>query len=254
MVQTQESPNVSCSNLLSVNQLAQLNLVNVEQRIETQDSAVSDPNWSPRTRGIQKLIKHIKLSFKQTGGPPATTVDFYRIGKVLGKGAFGKVNLALHKLSQKFVAVKSINKQYLSEEAQTKKVMQEVVILKRTRHRNIVRLYEFYETQKHILFVIELCAGGDLLNYVRRRRRLKEDVAKVVFKQIVEGLAYCHSKNILHRDIKLDNILLDADGEVKICDFGVSKIVKRGEIMTEQCGTPAYIAPEILRDKGYEGF
>lgn len=71
---------------------------------------------------------------------------------------------------------------------------------------------------------------------------------------MIEALGYCHSKNILHRDIKLDNILLDASGTVKICDFGVSKIVKRGEIMTEQCGTPAYIAPEILRDKGYEGF
>lgn len=65
---------------------------------------------------------------------------------------------------------------------------------------------------------------------------------------------YCHSKGILHRDIKLDNILLSAHGEVKICDFGVSKIIRRGEIMTEQCGTPAYIAPEILKDQGYEGF
>lgn len=101
---------------------------------------------------------------------------------------------------------------------------------------------------------MELCAGGDLLNYVRRRRRLKEDVAKSIFKQIIEGLDYCHSKSILHRDIKLDNILLDSEGEVKICDFGVSKIVKPGEIMNEQCGTPAYIAPEILRDKGYQGF
>jgi len=81
--------------------------------------------------------------------------------------------------------------------------------------------------------VIELCAGGDLLNYVRKRRRLKEDMAKSVFKQIIEGIGYCHSKSILHRDIKLDNILLDSEGEVKICDFGVSKIVKRGEIMTE---------------------
>jgi serine/threonine protein kinase len=102
--------------------------------------------------------------------------------------------------------------------------------------------------------VIELCAGGDLLNYVRKRRKLKEDVAKHIFRQIIEGLGYCHSKSIVHRDIKLDNILLDSEGEVKICDFGVSKIVKKGEIMTEQCGTPAYIAPEILKDKGYTGF
>jgi len=152
------------------------------------------------------------------------------------------------------VAIKSINKTYFSEDSQTKKVMQEVIILKQTRQRNIVRLYEYFETQKHILFVIELCAGGDLLNYVRKRRQLKEDVAKSVFKQLIDGLAYCHSKAILHRDIKLDNILLAWNGEIKICDFGVSKTVKRGEKMTEQCGTPAYIAPEILLDRGYEGF
>ena len=127
-------------------------------------------------------------------------------------------------------------------------------MLKKTKHPNIVRLFEYFETEKHILFVIEMCAGGDLLNYVRRRRRLKEDVAKSLFKQIIESLAYCHSKNILHRDIKLDNILLDGNGQVKICDFGVGKIVKQGEKMTEQCGTPAYIAPEILRDQGYYGF
>ena len=205
----------------------------INERIDTQDSAVSDPSMTPRTKENRKLIKHIKLSFKQTGKAPNTTVDFSKIGKVLGKGAFGKVNLCMHKLTSKFAAVKSINKQYLNEEAQSKKVMQEVVILKRTRHKNIVRLYEFFETQKHILFIIELCAGGALLNYVRKRRRLKEDVAKSIFKQIIEGLQYCHSKQILHRDIKLDNILLDSEGEVKICDFGVSKIVKKDEKMTE---------------------
>lgn len=107
------------------------------------------------------------------------------------------------------------------------------MILKQTKHRNIVKLYEYFETQKHILLVTEICAGGDLLNYVRKRRQLKEDVAKSVFKQIIEGIGYCHSKNILHRDIKLDNILLAWNGEIKIGDFGVSKVVKRGEVMNE---------------------
>ena len=92
------------------------------------------------------------------------------------------MNLAIHKLTQCVCAIKSINKQFFSDESQTKKVMQEVVMLKKTRHQDIVRLYEYFETEKHILFVIELCAGGDLLNYVRRRRRLKEDVAKCLFK------------------------------------------------------------------------
>jgi len=101
---------------------------------------------------------------------------------------------------------------------------------------------------------MEMCAGGDLLNYVRKRRRLKENVCKRLFHQIINAIGYVHQRSVVHRDIKLDNILLDGKGNVKIGDFGVSRIVKWGEIMWEQCGTPAYIAPEILKDKGYSGF
>ena len=97
--------------------------------------------------------------------------------------------------------------------------MQEFNILRRTRHCNIVRLYESFETNQHIVFVMEVCGGGDLLTYVRRRRKLKEEIARFLFKQIITGLAYCHTKNVLHRDIKLDNILLTSQGDVKICDF-----------------------------------
>ena len=87
---------------------------------------------------------------------------------------------------------------------------------------------------KHLVYVMEICAGGDLLNYVRKRRRLKESYAKLIFKQLVEGLAHIHSKNILHRDIKLDNILLDGHGKIKIADFGVSRFVRSpNEKMTE---------------------
>jgi serine/threonine protein kinase len=130
--------------------------------------------------------------------------------------------------------------------------MKEVGLLLKLRHNHVVKIYETIETEKHIIIVMELCAGGDLLNYVRKRRRLKEPYAKVIFKQIIDGLCYIHSKYIAHRDIKLDNILLDGKGNVKIADFGVSKQCQKGQLrMTEQCGTPAYIAPEILKDKGY---
>lgn len=119
---------------------------------------------------------------------------------------------------------------------------------------------------------MELCAGGDLLTYVRRRGTLGESTARELFKQIAAGIHYCHSKCIVHRDIKLDNLLLDISPTsgsrvtVKLCDFGVSKLLTDpdSEIMTEQCGTPAYIAPEILMGcaqvpgdtnvTGYKGF
>ena len=116
-------------------------------------------------------------------------------------------------------------------------------------------LYETFETEKHLVFVTELCSGGDLLSYVRRRRKLSEEMSKIIFKQILLGLQHIHSKGILHRDIKLENILLDKNGVVKIADFGVSHPnVVIDQRMFDSCGTPAYIAPEMILKKGYFNF
>lgn len=90
-----------------------------------------------------------------------------------------------------------------------RKIENEISLLRHMRHKSVVKLFETFETEKHYLFVMGLCAGGDLLSYVRKRRKLSENVAKCLFKQITEGIAYIHAKNIVHRDIKLDNILLD---------------------------------------------
>jgi serine/threonine protein kinase len=95
---------------------------------------------------------------------------------------------------------------------------------------------------------------GDLLDFIRKRGKLSESISKLIFKQIIEGLRYIHKKKIVHRDIKLDNILIDLTNTVKICDFGVSRKLSNGDVMYEHCGTPAYIAPEIFLNKGYEGY
>ena len=142
----------------------------------------------------------------------------------------------------------------MKDDYQRRKVMQEVHLLKKVRHTNVIRLLEVFESPKHLLMVMEYAGGGDLLQYVKKRKRLEEDEARRIFKQIIYGLAHCHCRSVLHRDIKLDNILLDNEGEIKICDFGVSRVIKRGQRITEQCGTPAYIAPEIISDSGYEGY
>jgi serine/threonine protein kinase len=107
------------------------------------------------------------------------------VGKVIGKGAFGKVNLAIHKLSGKFVALKSINKQLMNEEVTKRKIFHEFNIMRITAHTNIVKLLEQFDTPHHTVFVTEVCGGGDLLSYVRKRRRLKEDVACHLFGQLI---------------------------------------------------------------------
>ncbi|CDW77508.1 protein kinase domain containing protein [Stylonychia lemnae] len=201
-----------------------------------------------------KLIKYIKLYTNKRLEVPVTTLDYYKFMKLIGKGAFGKVTLGIHKLTGKQVAIKTVDKSLMKDEYQKKKVLQEVHLLKKVRHQNVIRLLEVFESPKHLLMVMEYAGGGDLLQYVKKRRRLEEDEARKIFKQVVYGLAHCHCRSVLHRDIKLDNILLDNEGEIKICDFGVSRIIKKNQRITEQCGTPAYIAPEIISDSGYEGF
>jgi len=127
-------------------------------------------------------------------------------------------------------------------------------LLKKVRHTNAIRLLEVFESPSALMMVMEFAGKGDLLQHVKRKKRLAEPEARGIFRQVVYGLAHCHCRSVLHRDIKLDNILIDKTGAVKLCDFGVSRVVKQGQLITEQCGTPAYIAPEILGEDGYEGF
>jgi len=202
----------------------------------------------------EKLIKYNKLFSSKRGEIPQTTLDYYKFLKLIGKGAFGKVTLGVHKLTGKYVAIKTVDKSLMKDEYSKKKLLQEVYLLKKVRHSNVIRLLEVFESPKHLLMVMEYAGGGDLLQYVKKRKRLSEEEARRIFKQIVYGLAHCHCRSVLHRDIKLDNILLDKEGDIKICDFGVSRVIKKSQRITEQCGTPAYIAPEIISDKGYSGF
>ena len=201
------------------------------------------------------LQHYIQEHFKSKGICPASTLEFYRVGKLIGKGAFGKVISAVHKLSGETVAMKTIERAYLADERHRRKVMQEVAILQRISHKRVIKVLETFESAHHLLIVMEYAGGGDLLQHVKSNGKLSEDDARHLFRQIVEGAVAIHEAGVLHRDFKLDNILLDkAKRKVKICDFGVSRIVKAGQRINEQCGTPAYIAPEIIADRGYEGF
>jgi 5'-AMP-activated protein kinase catalytic alpha subunit len=160
----------------------------------------------------------------------------------------------LHTASGRLVGLKSFNKKNFTSEYCEKRIQYEIKIMKLLKHNNVVKLYETFETDRHLLLILEYVGGGDLLSFVRKRNKLNEPTAKFIFRQIIEAIQYIHSRSVVHRDIKLDNILIDLSGNIKICDFGVSRQIKKGEIIKHQCGTPAYIAPEILRNEGYEGF
>ena len=233
----------------------------LEELTEDEDFAM---HTTPEEYEVWKIKRAIKIHIKRyNGNPPKTTVEMYRIGRVLGRGAYGKVNIAAQKLSKKLCAVKSINMSKLRANLTKKQEEKDVIprirtekeILTRLNHPNIVRLYESitYEikdtrTSYELLFM-EICTGGSMLQYLRRRRKLEEGLAKLFMKQLIEALGYLHCENVVHRDIKLENILLSNLGEVKICDFGVS--VHNNNLAKERsikdcCGTPAYMAPEVI--------
>ena len=235
------------------------NATNNSEITESNDSIISSLKENNKNtcynRDMEIISNYIKKYYKKNKKYPSTKMKFYKYGRLLGKGAFGKVNLCLHVLTGRLVAIKSINKEKITNERRKQKIKLETKIMKRlSKSNNIVKIFETYETKKHICIVMEYICAGDLLSYIKKRNKLQEPVAKFIFKQIIMALKFIHENNIVHRDIKLDNILIDLDNNIKICDFGVSKIVEKGDIMLEQCGTPAYIAPEILLNKGYEGF
>lgn len=220
--------------------------------IDDTESSAEDERETFRRQILSALIEKCYL---RHGVVPTTTPEFYRYGKLLGKGAFGKVILAVHALSGQKVAIKYIEKSYMKDERRKRKVIQEILAMRTVNHPNVIQLYEVFESNSHLLMVIQYAQGGDLLHFVRDRGRLNEDEARKLFRQVVEAVKACHIKNIIHRDVKLDNVLLDKHcSKAILCDFGVCRTLKRGELIREHCGTPAYLAPEIIANLEYDGF
>ena len=222
-----------------------------EDNIHLTTTASHDCNFYKNE--MEKLSTYIKEYFLENGCYPKTDNRFYLFGRQIGHGAFGKVNISLHVASGRLVAIKTFTKKNLKNKHARNKIKHEIDMLSRLRHPFITQILDSFETDKHIFIVMEYICG-DLLGFIRKRGKLSEPMTKVIFKQIMEGLRYIHKKKIVHRDIKLDNILIDLTNTVKICDFGVSKKINKGDIMYDHCGTPAYIAPEIFKNRGYEGY
>ena len=206
---------------------------------------------------LQKLMLVAKIKdfyTRDSAKDIQTTLDFYKIVKRIGEGSFGKVYQAVSILTGKEVAIKKFDKAEIKTEMAKQKIFQEAKIVNMLDHPNIARLLEVFENKGNIFCVMEYAKEGDILNLIKTRGPLDENTARFIVVQVAQGLKYCHSKNILHRDIKLDNVLLSENYTAKICDFGISRVVKKGELIFEDSGTPAYTAPELVSGKGYSGF
>ncbi|XP_078728192.1 MAP/microtubule affinity-regulating kinase 3-like isoform X5 [Lampetra fluviatilis] len=179
-------------------------------------------------------------------------VGNYRLLKTIGKGNFAKVKLAKHTLTGQEVAVKIIDKTQLNTSS-LQKLFREVRIMKVLNHPNIVKLFEVIEMEKTLYLVMEYSSGGEVFDYLVAHGRMKEKEARAKFRQIVSAVQYCHQKHIVHRDLKAENLLLDADMNIKIADFGFSNEFTLGSKLDTFCGSPPYAAPELFQGKKYDG-
>ena len=180
--------------------------------------------------------------------------EFYKIKKKIGKGCFGKVYMATQVLTNTSVALKMIPKTSIKNKNTREKIEKEVEILKRVNDsKHVIKLFEVFEDKEYVYLVFEYLENGDLIRYFKKNPLFEEEDLKDFFKQVVEGVQYIHNKKIIHRDIKLDNILLDKKNNPKLCDFGISSLIEPGKKIFDTGGTPAYLAPEVIKAEGEVG-
>ncbi|XP_054616972.1 hormonally up-regulated neu tumor-associated kinase [Dunckerocampus dactyliophorus] len=188
--------------------------------------------------------------------PHSKRVGSYLVGKMINKGSFAKVMEGLHLGTGEKVAIKVIDKKKARQDAYVQKNMKrEPHVHQMIRHPHIVVLLETLETENSFYMVMEMCAGGDLMDRICERKRLQEREVRRYARQILSAVEHLHKHGIVHRDLKIENFLLDEHNNIKIVDFGLSNTLKAeslsSELLTTQCGSPAYAAPELLAHRKY---
>jgi protein-serine/threonine kinase len=239
--------------------------------------------------GVEDGGRSAKARTEKTEKPKKETrFGDYILGQTLGEGEFGKVKMGWKRDGGVQVAIKLIRRETLGNNpSRLPKIYREIAILRGLQHPNIVRLHEMVETERHIGIILEYASGGELFDYILQHRFLKDNAARRLFAQLVSGVGYLHKKGIVHRDLKLENLLLDRNRNIIITDFGFANTFnpsdelsedieyrlgdkdyvkkmgleqvdasghRRGDLMQTSCGSPCYAAPElVVSDSLYTG-
>ena len=239
------------------------------------------------SRAAPRSRQDHSASAGNVGRRKETRFGEYILGQTLGEGEFGKVKLGWKKNGEVQVAIKLIRRESLGQNpSRLPKIYREVSILRGLEHPNIVKLHEMIETPPYIGIILEYASGGELFDYILNQRHLKDHTARKLFAQLVSGVGYLHKKGIVHRDLKLENLLLDRNRNIVITDFGFANTFdprdelgediekkltdrefvrrmdlervqngsRRGDLMATSCGSPCYAAPElVVTDSLYTG-
>eukprot|EP00755_Sulcionema_specki_P008400 Sspe_Gene.40829::Locus_19724_Transcript_1_1_Confidence_1.000_Length_4075::g.40829::m.40829/K08796/BRSK; BR serine/threonine kinase len=186
-------------------------------------------------------------------GSQEVYVGPYTLLETIGKGSTGKVKLAVHKQTGRKVAVKIIRKALLQDNIDAKqRVEREIKILRMVKHPYIMQLHDVMQTSTHLFVVLEYLEGGEFLNYVISNSMTLAECFKL-FYQLIQAVSYLHKQNICHRDLKLENFLMDSEGNIKLADFGLACAMPRDKLLEVSCGPPHYSCPEIVKGEKYVG-
>ena len=177
----------------------------------------------------------------------------YEILSILGEGTFGIVKLAQDKKTKEKVAIKILEKKKIKTEEDKRRVQTEIEVLQKMSHINVIKAKKILKDSENIYIMMEYCEKGELFHYIEKEICLSNDEAACYFYQLINGLEYIHQKGIVHRDLKLENILLSKTNLLKIIDFGLSSYYDSNKLLSTPCGSLCYASPELLSGQKYDG-